>query len=62
MSPVFAAPEELAQWLADTGASSFGYETASYEQWLAFINGPGWAPTMVMNEKGLQGGVEASSS
>lgn len=37
ISPVMATPEELARWLADTGASAFGYEGASYESWLATI-------------------------
>jgi hypothetical protein len=35
ISPAFATPEELARWLADTGASAFGGMTATYEQWLA---------------------------
>ena len=39
ISPVFASPEELARWLADTGASSFGGMTASYEQWLRVAKG-----------------------
>lgn len=34
ISPAFATPEELARWLADTGASAFGGITASYEGWL----------------------------
>lgn len=34
ISPAFATPEELARWLADTGASAFGSSTASYEGWL----------------------------
>lgn len=37
ISPVMASPEELARWLADTGASSFGSMTATYEAWLALI-------------------------
>jgi len=37
MSPVFAAPEELARWLVDNNASSFGNDTATYGQWLAMI-------------------------
>lgn len=39
MSPVFATPEELARWLAVTGASKFGSTTASYDEWLAIIKG-----------------------
>jgi hypothetical protein len=62
MSPVFAAPEELAKWLADTGASSFGGGTATYEQWIAMI-GRGWSMSAVnMNDgRGLISGVEACS-
>jgi hypothetical protein len=46
ISPAFATPEELAHWLADTGASSFGSQTASYEGWLRVAQG-GWAPSAV---------------
>lgn len=37
ISPVFETPEALAHWLADTGASSFGWMTSSYEGWLGKI-------------------------
>jgi hypothetical protein len=46
ISPAFETPEELARWLADTGASAFGYETASYESWLATIRA-GWSVSAV---------------
>lgn len=39
MSPVFASAEELARWLADSGASKFGSATASYDEWLAIVKG-----------------------
>lgn len=57
ISPVFATPEELARHMAGTrwGAD----EGTPYETWLAFIRGPGWAPTMIGTPKGLQTGVEA---
>ena len=59
ISPAFATPEELARWLADTGASAFGDSTASYEAWLRVANG-GYAPSAVYTpEHGLQSGVEA---
>ena len=58
ISPAFATPEELARWLADNGASSFGDDTATYEQWLYVCKG-GWAPSMVVDAKGLRSGVEA---
>jgi hypothetical protein len=60
VSPVFAAPEELARWLADTEASTFGSMTADYETWLKMIKGSGWAMSMASSsETGLVSGVEA---
>lgn len=58
ISPVFATPEALARHMATTrwGADKEG---TSYETWLAFINGPGWAPSMVGTSTGLISGVEA---
>lgn len=61
ISPVFETPDELATWLADNGASSFGSNTATYEQWLGMIKGPGWAPSAIMDSKGLRSGVEAAA-
>lgn len=59
ISPAFATPEELARWLADTGASAFGKETASYEGWLRVAQG-GWAPSAVSIGGGqLVSGVDA---
>jgi hypothetical protein len=60
MSPAFATPEELAKWLVENNAGAFGYETATYEQWLAMIK-KGWAPSMVQGPDGLKSGVEAVS-
>ena len=58
ISPAFATPEELAQWLADNEASAFGDQTASYESWLRVARG-GWAPSAVMNPgEGIVSGVE----
>jgi ribosome modulation factor len=37
ISPPMETPEELAQWLADNGASAFGTMTATREQWLDTI-------------------------
>lgn len=60
ISPVMETPEELARWLADNGASSFGSSTASYEDWLATIK-QGWAPSAVFSPStGLISGVEAT--
>lgn len=57
ISPVMETPEELARWLADNNASSFGASTATYEQWLAVCRG-GYAPSMVFGANGLRSGVE----
>ena len=43
ISPAFADPRDLAKWLADTGASTFGHMTADAETWLRMIVGHGWA-------------------
>lgn len=48
MSPVFETAEELAHWLADTGASAFADQTASYEQWMSTIReGSAWSASLV---------------
>ncbi len=47
ISPAFATPAALARWLADTGASAFADQTASYEAWLRVARG-GFAPSAVM--------------
>src|SRR6267378_1932339 len=60
ISPAFATAEELAHWLADTGASAFGKETASYEAWLATCK-EGWAVSAAYSaETGIISGVEAT--
>lgn len=62
MSPVFDTPEALANWLFVNKASSFGSQTASYDAWLKFIKGPGWAPSMVSLNGHAQSGVEFIAS
>jgi hypothetical protein len=37
ISPAFETQEELAHWLADNGASTFGYGTATYEGWIRIM-------------------------
>jgi hypothetical protein len=56
ISPVMESPEALAAWLAETGASSFGGLTATYEQWLRVCRG-GYAPTAIMMGGVLMSGV-----
>lgn len=58
ISPVMETPEELARWLAETGASAFGGITATYEEWLAMIVGPGSAVSAAFTpETGFISGV-----
>ena len=57
ISPAFKTPEELAHWLADNNASSFGSMTATYEQWLATCE-LGFAVSAVKDNKGFRSGVE----
>lgn len=58
ISPVMEKPEELARWLADNNASSFGAMTATYDQWLSTIN-RGFAVGAIFKPgKGLMSGVE----
>jgi len=60
ISPVFASPQELARWMAE---HPYGVdEGTSYEQWLAFIGGPGWAPSLMSSDQGLVSGVKAIAS
>ncbi len=60
ISPPFATPEELARWLADNNKRTIDAGT-TYETWLKFIKGPGWALSMVtVPGKGLITGVEAA--
>lgn len=56
ISPVFATAHELAEHMARTkwGAD----EGTPFETWLAFIEGPGWAPSMVGTAGRLMTGVE----
>jgi hypothetical protein len=53
ISPAFATKEELAHWLADTGASAFGKRVASYEAWLNTIEA-GYAPSAVLYQVGTR--------
>lgn len=58
ISPVFPTAEDLALWLADTGASASGSMTASYEAWLRVCQG-GYAPSLIgIPGQKLTSGVE----
>lgn len=58
ISQVFATPEELARHMAGTrwGAD----KGSSIEAWLKFINGPGWAPSIVIDANGIHTGADAA--
>lgn len=58
ISPVFSTPEDLARHMAGT---KWGADRGtSYDTWLKFIRGPGWAPSGVLSSAGYQNGVEAA--
>lgn len=59
ISPVCESPEALARWLVDNNGSAFGSQGASYEEWLAMIQGTGWAPSAVAMDGELLSGVAA---
>jgi hypothetical protein len=58
ISPVFASPDALARWLADSKASTFGDATATYDEWLGMINN-GSAVDLVIENGEMKSGVEA---
>lgn len=59
ISPVFTAPEDLAEWLSKNRADSIDRDTTA-AQWLKFILGPGWAPSLIVDASGVHSGVEAA--
>lgn len=59
ISPVFSTAEDLARHMATTrwGAD----KGSSYETWLAWIRGPGWAPSLILTADGrVLSGVEGA--
>jgi hypothetical protein len=56
ISPAFATPEELARWLAESGASAFAGMTASYDEWLATIQ-RGFSVSAIMDANGIRPGT-----
>ena len=56
VTPIFATPEELAEWLIENDNTAT--EGTTFEQWVKFIRGPGWAPSLVMDEYGVRPGVQ----
>lgn len=60
ISPVFADPQQLATWM--TRYSRGLDANTSCAQWLKFITGPGWAPSMIGLGGQVLSGVEAVTS
>jgi hypothetical protein len=57
ISPVFEAPELLATWLTQNDNTIT--RGRSFSEWLAFITGPAWAPTLISGPSGeVVSGVE----
>lgn len=61
ISPVFATPEELAEWLATSQDYKWrkNDQGTTREQWLKFIVGPGWCPSLIAVGGRVMTGVEA---
>lgn len=53
LSPPCATAEDLARWLATTGASACGSETATYEEWLGMIGAGSTHGTSFVIEGGV---------
>lgn len=59
-TPVFADPVDLAKWCVENEVTSFGSKTETYDVWMRFICGPGWAPSAIMIDGKMQSGVAAT--
>jgi len=61
ISLVFQTPEELAEWLMSSPNYKWKENDrgTTKEQWLKFINGPGWAMSMVIDNGIVKTGVQA---
>lgn len=58
ISPVFAIAEELARYMVSHPWG--GDKGSSFESWMKFINGPGWAPSLVIANGEIRTGPEAA--
>lgn len=52
ITPVFKTPEELARHLTNGGGWTSLDGGQTYERWLKFVTGPGWAPSMMSTPDG----------
>ena len=61
ISPVFATAEELAKYMAAGKNEKWASNDrgTTYDQWMKFINGPGWAPSFIGTNQGITSGVNA---
>lgn len=59
ISPPMKTKEELAHWLEDNGASAFGNQTATYEEWLCTIKRGGCCSFFITSKDGIISGVSA---
>lgn len=59
ISPVFATPEELADWLVVPGNDTSITNGTAREQWLKMIRGTGWSPSLVVDKGGVHPGTQA---
>ena len=57
ISPAFETPTELAGWLVEHAEEC--HTEATFEEWMAFINGPGWAPSGAIINGQYKNGVQA---
>jgi hypothetical protein len=57
VTPVFAVPERLAEWLVQNDDSVT--KDTTFDQWMRFICGDGWAPSNVMVNGRMLSGVKA---
>jgi hypothetical protein len=60
MSPAFADPEKLAKWMVENDTSITSDMT--FEDWMKFILGDGWAPSMMMTGSHMMSGAKAMVS
>lgn len=58
ITPVFATSQALADHMAEVGDPVWG-KTRTAAQWLKWIEGDGYAPSMIMSNGVVQSGVEA---
>ena len=63
ISLVFKTPEELATYLiSDEYSWNENDKGTTYEQWLTFIKGPGWAPSLIVSDGNVKTGIQATSN